>query len=327
MSSPRSRQRRAIAVSPEKQCMMPPASPTGTSARIASVSSWASRQWTSTGLRRRRARASWARNASSWASRGERRRKKSSPVSPIATTRGAAASRSISASRASSARPAAWGWMPTAAQTSGSRPASATAARELSTSVPIVTMHRTPAPDTGRDGVHRGHVDLRRGQLVEDLPAGADPVVSVDHERTLRALHLPLVLPGDGLEGGGISRDEVELGAPPAREARVGEQVHARLLERTQDPRPLARLVGHQHVEVIDGSHCLSHGDLLQRIGVLWGHAKAQPADELTRARLDVHRPATRRIGRKRRLTRIGPEPLLPPALDGGEAHHVHHLP
>src|SRR5712691_1992827 len=127
-----------------------------------------------------------------------------------------------------------------------------------------VTALDAVATGVGRWGVHRGHVDLRRGQLVEDLPAGADPVVPVDHERALRALHLPLVLPGDGLEDGGISRDEVELSAPPARETRVGEQVHARVLERTQDSGPLARLDGHHHVEVIAGSHCLSHGDLLQ---------------------------------------------------------------
>ncbi len=43
--------------SPEKQCMMPPTSATRSSARMASVSAWASRQWMTAGLPTRRARA------------------------------------------------------------------------------------------------------------------------------------------------------------------------------------------------------------------------------------------------------------------------------
>ena len=63
----------------------------------------------------------------------------------MATTRGARASRSISANAASSAASASWGWMPTDAHTSDSRPASAMAAADVSTSVPIVTRRTTPA--------------------------------------------------------------------------------------------------------------------------------------------------------------------------------------
>src|SRR5437899_12729219 len=93
-----------------------------------------------------------------------------------------------------------------------------------------------------RSRVHGGHVDLRRGQLLENVRAGANPVVPLDRERALRALHLPLVLLGDGTKRVGIGRDEVELGPAPAREARVGDQVHARPLELPQAPCPPGRL-------------------------------------------------------------------------------------
>src|SRR5258706_96243 len=107
MRSPRSRQRRAIATSPEKQCMIPPASLTRSSARMASTSAWASRQCTTTGLRTRRARPTQYRNTRSCAPRGGRLRKKSRPISPPAPTRGPPARGSSSVSTSPPAPPAA----------------------------------------------------------------------------------------------------------------------------------------------------------------------------------------------------------------------------
>src|SRR3989449_1174869 len=125
--------------------MIPPTSLAPSSPRIASTSAWASRQCTTTGLRTRRARPIRWRKTRSCTSRGERLRKKSRPISPTATTRGPPARRSISVRTSASAAAASWGCTPTVAQTPGSASASAMAAREVGTSVPIVSMRVTPA--------------------------------------------------------------------------------------------------------------------------------------------------------------------------------------
>src|SRR5438445_537786 len=125
--------------------MIPPTSLAPSSPRIASTSAWASRQCTTTGLPTRRARPIRWRKTRSCTSRGERSRKKSRPISPTATTRGPPARRSISVRTPASASAASWGCTPTVAHTSGSASASAMAAREVGTSVPIVSMRVTPA--------------------------------------------------------------------------------------------------------------------------------------------------------------------------------------
>ena len=144
---PRSRQRLATSTSAEKQCMTPPTSSTRSSARSASVSGCASRQWMMTGFRTRRAIAIWRRKTRSCTSRGERLRKKSRPISPSPTTRaGSRARRSISSKSASVASAASCGMNAhRGPDIRVPRSARATAARLDSRSVPMVTMPRSPA--------------------------------------------------------------------------------------------------------------------------------------------------------------------------------------
>src|SRR5262249_58328749 len=53
--------------------------------------------------------------------------------------------------------------------------------------------------------------------------------------------------------------------------------------------------------------------------------SKPEPADQLTRGGHDVHGPAAFRLFGKRRLARIGPVALAPPALHGRERDRLDH--
>ena len=82
------------------------------------------------------ARARFRRRLASWASSGENPRSESSPVSPMARTRGSSASSTIRDQPASSTAAASWGWTPTAASSHGNRPTRSSAATDDSGSQP-----------------------------------------------------------------------------------------------------------------------------------------------------------------------------------------------
>src|SRR3989442_13247381 len=75
--------------------------------------------------------------------------------------------------------------------------------------------------------------------------------------------------------------------------------------ELAEDPGALPRLVRHHHVEVLRGSHGLSHGVLQTGSSMLRNHSEAEPADQLARGGHDVDRPPALRRGWKRGLARV----------------------
>ena len=79
------------------------------------------------------------------ASTGENSRSKSSPVSPIATTRSSVASAAIAAQPASSTLAASCGWTPTAASSQGNRSTRAIAPAHEAGSQPGTRIRSTPA--------------------------------------------------------------------------------------------------------------------------------------------------------------------------------------
>ena len=137
------------------------------------ASSPASRTCTTSGRPARRARSIWALKARRWASRGDRSRKKSRPHSPMATTRGCAASASSSASSASSSASASCGCRPTVAYTPSKALGEADGEREVAASMPMLTTVSTPASRASTTA-RPGSSSISRWQWVSISVMGSD---------------------------------------------------------------------------------------------------------------------------------------------------------